>query len=523
MNKRTRRLWQNLFWTVCLTAAAFYLLWRGAIKEDRTFFVILVCATVLLFWMHTWIQRRVAAIMVRSDGLPDQLADAETPPPTFAKAFADGVRLTFVLSLAAFVILRSAILHGSPIGEHLQQAGYAALRLMLSSQGKENPAAVVIDTSDVPLVDAVDPSGAHVRVTDRTPLRKFLELATSNDNIKKKTLPQAIGIDVNFHDDDHFIAAGDDRFLDLCLSREQACRNRLRDSKATDKSAGRDFHIYVGVRSAGDAAKYWLVQPAYDPLAAEMAVPRHDTGRLFASMTVPEHRSAVPMGAALADVEQHPPRPGWLWTVFTEKEFDAGERPLSAETFLVDYSWLAALRAQTRPLADYLRSPDLMKALTGKIVLLGDVKSAPISDAFVVPGDEDPVPGVYLHACAAATLIDQPLYEPRAAVNNMADLLLVVLLLVWLTHVRAKSIQQADHGAALPPAFGLAAIAAVCTSVLLVSFHVVWADFLVVALLVACHPIIEWMTHAVSHWFKRVRLPAMPTKKAVETHAKVVD
>src|SRR5579885_1523680 len=181
--KRMRRIWQNLFWTGCLGAAAFWLLWRHSIKENRTFFVILGCATVLLFWLHGWIEQSVAAVMARRHGLPQAPGSSE-PPPTFAKAFADGLRLTFILSLAAFVLLRSAILHGSPIGEHLQQAGYAALRLMLSSVGKENPPVVVIDTSDVPLVDAVDPSGAHVRITDRTPLRKFLEQATGDDNVK---------------------------------------------------------------------------------------------------------------------------------------------------------------------------------------------------------------------------------------------------------------------------------------------------------------------------------------------------
>ena len=44
-------------------------------------------------------------------------------------------------------------------------------------------------TSDVPVVEMPGPNGTHVRVTDRKPLREFLDKATSPQNVKKKLFP----------------------------------------------------------------------------------------------------------------------------------------------------------------------------------------------------------------------------------------------------------------------------------------------------------------------------------------------
>ena len=46
-----------------------------------------------------------------------------------------------------------------------------------------------------------------------------------------------------------------------------------------------------------------------------------------------------------------------------------------------------------------------------KIVLLGDANPDTSADKFIVPGEHEPIPGIYIHASAIYTLSQAPLYQ----------------------------------------------------------------------------------------------------------------
>jgi CHASE2 domain-containing sensor protein len=421
-----------------------------------------------------------------------------------------------MLSLVALLALHFLYFRGSSVGEHLEQAGYAVLRRVMSNSAKDAPQVVVVDTSNVRSVPTAflssDPKSAPVMptdrpadegrmVTDRAPLKEFLSQV-----VGMKTPPRAVGIDINFHNDrGRFLRPDDYQFFEFCLS-----LNGNAAGAAGAEKAG--LPVFLGVYNVeGLPPEQWLAMPDYKKLAASMAVMRKDTGHLVAAITEPFDRYPPFLGPALAGFEDgksivERPKPIWPLELLSDDELHGKNGALQVKGFLVDYSWLGAIRRQTTHLDDYKSAADLER-LQGKTVLLGDVERATIKDAFVVPGEPEPVPGVYLHACAAATLLQSPLYELRPAVRLTLDLVLALGVLCWLTWLRLRAPRMGKTVAetSLPPAFGLVAIAVIFTGLLLARWRVFWPDLLIASVLLAIHPLVEWARHTLVHALSRVR------------------
>jgi hypothetical protein len=424
-------------------------------------------------------------------------------------AFMEDLQFSLILMLIALALMHLRFPRGAVIGEHLEQIGYALLRQMVSGSGKDDPPVIVIDTSAVPRIDV--PGSNRKPVTDRAPLRRFIEWLALPENAD--TLPLAVGIDINFHNDyGGFLHPDDYQFFQLCLSPGKSATPDVTHGSRGD--GAKPFpKIYLGVFGVEKLPpEQWLAVKEFSPLAASIAVPREDQGHLYTR--APSSNGPPTLGVALAQAcPERWQTPPWLSTIFTKDEVALRDGPaLATEAFLVDYSWLPAFESQAkqnRPLNEF-KSPEDVRTLKGKIVLLGDVEEATIKDAFVVPAESSPVPGVYLHACAAATLVKYPLYELHPFVRASADLVLVVSVLGWLTYLRLRAFRSGQPlvETALPPAFGIVAVAVVFTSALLVIFRIFWPDALIVALLLALHPLLEWGWHTFSRaipWPGRTR------------------
>ena len=549
-----RRLWLKVAWTVALAVLADWLIAKPVLPRHKTLVLLLLAFTTFGLWlgpcMERWVLKGLATLMRLRRSSPGGTGEPPMELPKISADFVIGFQLTLVIALGATLFLDC-----SSVGEHLEQAGYAMSRYILSSHPKLP--VIVIDTSDVARVALPDraeaeravrnaetvgsskspaahqpdpaahqPDPASVTpplapgqpVTDRAPLSCFLAgLALSRN---KDSPPLVVGIDINFHNTNgRFLHPDDYKFFEFCLNLE----NKSLDNKAicdrwktTDEVAGptnaepaktAPLTIYLGVYQAEHLPpEQWLAVKDYASLAANMAVPREDQGHLYYELGTKGRNDQLPLlGAAL--VRSSPDyvlqEPGWPLTIFTEPEnLKRGEFDASGKTFLVDYSWLKAIEDSKKSLNDFRSLADF-RELEGKMVLLGDVEGAQIRDAFVVPGSKLAVPGVYLHACAAATLAVRPLYELRPLARDGADLVLAICVLVWLAWQRARAARSGRglHQVAPPSAFGLVAAAVIVTSLLLVKLQVFWPDALIVALLLAIHPLAEWAWHIGSHAF----------------------
>jgi hypothetical protein len=513
-----RWLLTNLAWTLILSAATTFLFQSHQLPRlEMVVAAVLAVVAVIILWLQrfliTGFEWLLVTFLRARRTAPEPIRGSPQELTRIAVAVVEGLRITINLWLVALVVLNLVFLRGSPIGEHLAQAGYNVVREVrrtVRSAKKIDSPVVVVDTSNIGLIpashamsgsrngkgDVPGPADERTFVTDRAPLRAFLELAAS-----AKNPPKAVGIDINFHNSEGgFLNPDDYKFFDFCLH----------SSKKSDgqTSGGHSLpRIYLGVDSTeGLPPERWLAMPDYKGLAASMSVLRKDAGHLIAGITKPAGQYPPFLGYALAKLDNDrgiEDPPSWFpFAVISEYEKeDADGRQCRFTAFLVDYSWLDTIKEKKTTVEVYNNDPTKFHDLQGKVVLLGDVEHATIQDAFVVPGESEPVPGVYLHACAAATLLDARLYELRPFCRICADLILAIGVLCWLAlmRLRAHDSGKTLGQISLPPAFGLLAVAVVLSGLMLGVFGLFWPDFLVAAVLLAIHPLVEWAWHTFAH------------------------
>jgi CHASE2 domain-containing sensor protein len=189
----------------------------------------------------------------------------------------------------------------------------------------------------------------------------------------------------------------------------------------------KDVPVFLGVnRAIASPAAEWLGSKEFEPLAANILIPR-DSRRMLNVLHVGDgkvkgYKPSRSMSALLADAYGEGETSAvaqWVHELLSHfnlvKKFSNEEidRELSVKDFLVDYGSLSSLekgRTQTIDPVD-LKDPRNRKTFEDKIVLIGDATLGEAADTFVVPGRQEPVPGIFLHASAAYTLIKAPLYD----------------------------------------------------------------------------------------------------------------
>jgi len=338
--------------------------------------------------------------------------------------------------VAALLLGLKLILEDSRIVDRFRAMTYdlMQLRLASTSSGKNLPVAVV-DISEIGLMDTDLPQR---QATPREPLRHLLAIIAEQN-------PSAIGIDIDFSSDERgLMFRSDPEFFKYCLALRNPRKARI--------------PVFLGVRrSEMLRPAQWLDSEDFQELAASIAVP-NKVGKMVEAISVTSSTRQLPaMGAALAKAYrgQRPiaELPKWMFHRVSEGSPSPGV--FHAPEFTVDFGPLGALEEQTHPVYATNTKPTIVFSprlpLSGKIVLLGNAVREKAFDQFSVPGEPKPKPGVYLHACAAYTLVTKPLFELSFLGNLLLDLFLAMIAFSIIAFIRLYYYKKTPQEVATRP------------------------------------------------------------------------
>ncbi len=383
-----------------------------------------------------------------------------------------GLLITALLSLANWGLEKTAF------GEQLREATYDILELRLMSKFNPSDANIaVVDIASMPMTRA---SSHDYDYTKREQLQQLVATIAAER-------PAAIGVDVDFTpfpdqmDDDY-------QFLGDTLALTPA-----------SPASGPGVPIYVATfQSLALGPQLALYQRQFAPLAAYAGFPvagdNESPKRMVETVDVRyidqnagaqdwkvKSLSAAATTAALA------PPPNWAsWAL--ERVLFVSKEGFSSREFYVDYGPLDGLIEQTVQWDD----PQIAGNhgfFTGKIVFIGRGQKATASgDLHPLPGHRGKLfAGVYIHACAAYTLLHHPLQKLTLAGRWVLDLVLALAILVPVAVLRWRYRAAEPYGGiAHHRLSGLLAflmvVVAIAAGIYAVNVHhLMWDDSLFVA------------------------------------------
>jgi CHASE2 domain-containing sensor protein len=421
-----------------------------------------------------------------------------------------------LLVIAVVLALKLAVEY-TAVGKQLELACYNLLQLRLSD---ERVPVTVIDTSDLK-PEQYNIDGQVGTATPRESLRKMLAAITEQK-------PKAIGIDIDFSPDKNgYIRPDDPDFFQFCL----------------DMQKQRGVPIFLGIyRTRALPPEEWLLVPEYQELAANILIP-NDRRRMLYEIKVESrethegsakaNKSGKAMSVALADAYRRGTvdAPGWPQRVHenileglhrlgfieqvSEKQLGEG---LTVADFLVDFSPIDSIETVRTIDPVVLRDRSQRENIEGKIVLLGVASLDVANDHFEVPGHEGrQYPGVLVHACAANTLIQSPLFEITQRGRLYIDILFSLVILLPVILIRLYYKNRTSDEVAKHRLQGLLMITVVFVAIVIGVIcvrltRVMWDDFLLALTAIVFHPSIErrlegswaWLLNHAPNAFQRL-------------------
>jgi CHASE2 domain-containing sensor protein len=386
-----------------------------------------------------------------------------------------------VTTIAALIGLKT-LFELTPWGEFVDDKTYTTLLSRFSARGTTTrPDVLVIDISAI----AREPrkNRSNDMITPRGPIQDLIAVLT-------ELHPKAVGVDVDFSPDNQLIDPDDPKFFQWCFERMRQTGVR----------------IFLGVlRSAITQDKEWLSDGRYYRLAGFIGVdnsPRwreHWPDRATYWLMAGNDQPLRSMSAALAGIDldqlMHE-NARWRWLNWAMKP-----------TSIIDFAPVTrikedALYAETPVDANYFRKQ--ADKIRNRIVLLGDIKPENCDpkeedDCFYVTGIKTPVHGVFLHACAAMTILHgTPIYELTFVGRILADAILAIVVLIavqgaiWFRSRLHLPIGRLEH-IVKDIIFTSALIATVVIVALICVGYtsVLWTDFIVVCLVLFVQLIID--------------------------------
>jgi len=350
----------------------------------------------------------------------------------------------------------------------------------------------ILDISDIK-PERFDIDGRTGTATPRDSLRQMIE-AIADQN------PKAIGVDIDFSLDENgqYIHPRDPTFFQFCI----------------DLHRQTGIPIFLGIkRTIGKSPAEWLGGAQYAELAANIVAPK-DNKRMVNMIRVDQAQgssSINAMSVALADSYGRDTNNSasffgqihrrlidlfsqyHLLEKFTRRQLTP---ELLVEDFLVDFSPLRNIYVLRTTNPVVIRDQSQRQHFDGKIVLLGDATLGEGPDVFTVPGSDQLYRGVFLHACAAYTLITAPLYEVTRRGRFLIDVLFALLILVAITCIRLQFVSDIHVEVAtrrLRVGFTvLVLIVALGIGLFFVHLtRIMWADFILAAFALTFHGPIE--------------------------------
>lgn len=396
--------------------------------------------------------------------------------------------------LAVFVPVKHWFEH-SRLGRWLEVQTHVWLQTYLRPPDSEQLPVVVVDLAElkpIPYELTVDGQVRTEFFTPRSALREVIgTLAASG--------AAAVAVDVDLSLEPEFQPG-----TDLARQTQQLFDEAL--------AQGTNCHIFFGVkRNEGLNPESWLGNAKYVRLAASLTRLKGLVREMPSRFVFPGHTTALPsLACALAQCWPAPPRSrfGALAREVSEEEPVANAPDFRVSQYLVDYSALDLFLSRRIPVdrifAVATNGPsafaELGARVHGKLVLLGDATPFAGGDTANLPGRDDPVPGIYVHACGTYTLTRAPLYRLNL-VPGMVLATIGSLVSVGLVYMLCFRHANRHHVTTIPLTIlltlGSMALFIIFAIFLATWAHVMWLEVIAVCLVLAIHCFVEILVNTI--------------------------
>jgi CHASE2 domain-containing sensor protein len=419
-----------------------------------------------------------------------------------------------LILLVVLLAVKRFVFEPLPTFQRIEESVYDFLQLRLSPDKPDAKTlqVVVVDITDMKMVSA--PGDRKYDFTSRDKLHDLVQQIAAEQ-------PRAIGLDIDF------TPYANQRGQDLPFLK--FCRDLKRPGPVEER-----LPVYVGLHEAvALGPDLCLADKSFGVLAAFVGFPnvKEDESRkwIVERLKIPYEdefgqKKIWDCPSLAAAVIQKPIKPTPPWIAWASRNLESIQGyDYSGTAFMIDYSPLEALEGNSVPWGDldrYLNKNNFRD----KYVLIGRGKlSRDTGDKFPIPGRRGNAhAGVYVHACAAYTLLNGPLIAVTDKGRILLDILLAVSVIVAVAVTRYHYRRQADR--VIPQnvlAFFtfLAVMVTVGVGFFMVNVtHLMWDDFLIVAVSLLLHRWMEGKSEGFVHslgsaWRSMVlRRPAEPVK-----------
>lgn len=405
----------------------------------------------------------------------------------------------FKLAVVVLVIFTGLKLwfEGTHGGHWLHAQSHLWLQSFIQPPSPDRLPVVVVDITGLKPGQFSVTNGSSVTSEFFTP-RDKLELAINRIALAQ---PAVIAIDVDLSLETNLVPESS-----LALSSASLKRRALELSTQS-------IPVFLGVkRNDGLAPADWLGGDDYIPLAASLARPKGIVRQMPSEFEFPGHTnrlrslsralaSAYWLRAGAAETSSSGWRPHIAWQIVVEAPVEEA-RDFKLRTFTVDYSPLNILLTNGPSIESVMHvdtngmigGTSMARLFCNKMVLLGDATPFKGADTAAVPGVEEPVPGVYVHACAAYTLVHAPLWELKPAVGLTIAFLCSLGALAFI--YRACHKHAGRHRVTTIP---LNIVLTLCLVVIFLAvgyglarwLHLLWLEVFAVCLVLVVHCLFE--------------------------------
>jgi CHASE2 domain-containing sensor protein len=401
------------------------------------------------------------------------------PQPTTSSKIKSYRRSSLIWSFAiiAALVAVKTFSESTQVAKYLERKTYELLQKRIVRGGTTvRPDVLVVDLAKIK-PEPWERDGRSGVVTPRAPLKELIEVFADLG-------ARSVGVDVDFSPKDgQFMHPDDPEFFDWCL--------KLSEEK--------DTPILLGVYRTYKERYNWLGDDRYMRLAAAIASRTIDHGLATHWIAVKKGRAPLPsMSAALAgeDVSvASRENSRWSWAVESTWIVQLPPDLQTAES-VIDFAPLQRIREDVLPALKPESFRELKDKIKNRMILVGDTQPQG-GDLFNVSGVTGTVPGVFLHACAANTIANEPLYSLTLLGRIAIDVTLAVIILVlvncslWLLLRFKRDLKHAEHKLDLIFTFVTIVLVLVTSVVLVRQTRLLWTDFLLVCAVLLVQLIID--------------------------------
>src|SRR5215213_9859606 len=372
-----------------------------------------------------------------------------------------------------FILLGAKVVfERTDVGSRIESYGYELLQSYLPSfTSREEMPLIVIDIGKLE-------GGTDEQPTPRDALKQIIGAIA-----KQNPRAIALAIDFSLKENGGWQDRNDPDFFDYCLS--------LRDDTG--------IPIFLGVgRSIKDPPDAWLGVKKYKSLAVGLDFQHPNTNKVFLwtrPANTSEHLPSLSLALAKTYRESLPTPPTLFAPMLAKiEDYDPKTEKLNEgeqgyAKALVNYSMLGVIETQSIPTRSAGSIEEFKERFRNKLVLIGRITEA--RDRIRVVGRNQDVPGVLLHASAAYTLVESPLF-----------------ILIFVAVIRYRNRKNADYDWHRKEwrAFIITIALVFVSGIILVRWVVIiWFDFLIVIIALLFHPILEKAVGArIDRWLKRM-------------------